>query len=57
MLPHRRHRPTAADAATRHLAKLSAQRQHVEDLADRLEHAKSNNHFRLRVEQALRGQR
>lgn len=51
-----RHRDPGYDDAHRHLETLAAQRPHVERLADRLEHEKSNNHFRIRVERALRGQ-
>lgn len=46
----------AHDPTVRHLEKLRAQRPHVERLADRLENEQASNHFRIRVEKALRGQ-
>lgn len=45
------------DAASGHLETLRSQRGHVERLANRLEHEQVSNHFRIRVERALRGQR
>jgi hypothetical protein len=53
---HHQHHGPAGEDALHHLEKLRAQRPHVERLADRLEHEQSSNHFRLRVERALRGQ-
>lgn len=53
---HQHHHGPAGEDALHHLEKLRAQRPHVERLADRLEHEQSSNHFRLRVERALRGQ-
>lgn len=44
----------STQSADRHLDQLRDQRAQVERLADALHHEQSNNHFRQRVEQALR---
>lgn len=56
VIRHRHHDLMTDPAPSGHLEKLRAQSAHVERLANRMEREQANNHFRIRVEKALRGQ-